>query len=92
METSKRFLYLDYMIFLVLAALTVLAVFCGKEADTLRDIAIGCAGNCAVYSGFYIWKSKNENRSKYAIRYVKELPEDYTAEEKARFLEIVLKD
>lgn len=41
---------------------------------------------------FYLWKAKNENRSKYAIKYIKSLPETYTAEEKARFLEIVLKD
>ena len=68
--------------------LTILCAF----GLPLVEITLAVIAETTASSGFYLWKAKNENRSKYALKYIKSLPEAYTAEEKARFLEIVLKD
>lgn len=43
-------------------------------------------------SGFYLWKAKNENRAKYAQKYMDKWAEKYGPEAAARIAEIVLKD
>lgn len=45
-----------------------------------------------AWGGFYYWKSKNENRSKYAQRYIKMLAKDYGIDAVIQIAEIVLKD
>ena len=85
MEFSKKLLLGSGI---VSAILVVLCAF----GLPLVEITLAVIAETTASSGFYLWKAKNENRSKYAIKYIKSLPESYTAEEKARFLEIVLKD
>ena len=85
METSKKLLIGSAAASVVCIALNVLGVLS-------VEVTLAVIAETTACSGFYLWKSKNENRSKYAIKYIKSLPETYTAEEKARFLEIVLKD
>ena len=85
METSKKLLIgsaAESVACIILNVLGVLSV----------EVTLAVIGFATVIGMFYLWKAKNENRSKYAIKYIKSLPETYTAEEKARFLEIVLKD
>ena len=43
-------------------------------------------------SGFYLWNAKNENRAKYAQKYMDKWAEKYGPEAAARIAEIVLKD
>ena len=81
MEFSKKWLLGSGI---VSAILVVLCAF----GLPLVEITLAVIAETTASSGFYLWKAKNENRSKY----IKSLPESYTAEEKARFLEIVLKD
>ena len=85
MEFSKKWLLGSGIAGVILIILCA----CGLP---LVEIALAVIAETTASSGFYLWKAKNENRSKYAIKYIKSLPEDYSAEEKARFLEIVLKD
>nr|DAI18260.1 MAG TPA: hypothetical protein [Caudoviricetes sp.] len=85
MEFSKKWLLGSGI------ASAILVILCAFGLP-LVEIALALIAETTASSGFYLWKAKNENRSKYAIRYIKSLPETYTAEEKARFLEIVLKD
>ena len=48
---------------------------------------------CALASsGFYLWKAKNENRAKYAQKYMDKWAEKYGPEAAARIAEIVLRD
>ena len=42
--------------------------------------------------GFYLWKSKNENRAKYAQRFINRFADKYGADTALRIAEIVLKD
>ena len=85
MEFSKKWLLGSGI------ASAILVVSCAFGLP-LVEITLAVIAEARASSGFYLWKAKNENRSKYAIKYIKSLPETYTAEEKARFLEIVLKD
>lgn len=85
MEFSKKWLLGSGATSLLLIVLCALGL-------PLVEITLAVIAETAASSGFYLWKAKNENRSKYAIKYIKSLPESYSAEEKARFLEIVLKD
>jgi hypothetical protein len=46
----------------------------------------------AVAVGFYYWKAKNENRSKYAMQLIKDLAERYEIEYVVHLAEVILKD
>lgn len=85
MEFSKKWLLGSGI------ASAILVILCAFGLP-LVEITLAFIAETTASSGFYLWKAKNENRSKYAIKYIESLPESYTAEEKARFLEIVLKD
>lgn len=43
-------------------------------------------------TGYYFWKSKNENRAKYAQKFLKEVANEWGSETAIRVAEIVLKD
>ena len=45
-----------------------------------------------TWGGFYLWKSKNENRAKYAQRFLNRFADKYGADIALRAAEIVLKD
>ena len=45
-----------------------------------------------AWGGFYYWKSKNENRAKYAQRFLNKFADKYGADAALRATEIVLKD
>ena len=45
-----------------------------------------------TWGGFYLWKSKNENRAKYAQKFVRLFAKEYGVENAIRLAEIVLKD
>jgi len=88
MEWSKRILIFSYGLLIVLLALALFV------ADTASIATIICAWilECSAATGFYFWKAKNENRSKYALKFVRELADQYGIDATARVLETVLKD
>lgn len=45
-----------------------------------------------AWGGFYYWKSKNENRSKYAQRFVNSYANKYGVDAAIKMAEVVLKD
>ena len=67
-----------FHIFLVFAALAALA-----GTSFVVD---------GTWGGFYLWKSKNENRAKYAQKFVRLFAKEYGVENAIRLAEIVLKD
>ena len=74
------------------AAASIVCIILNVLGVLSVEVTLAVIGFATAIGMFYLWKAKNENRSKYAIKYIQSLPETYTAEEKARFLEIVLKD
>lgn len=97
METSKKLLYLSYLMAIILIIIVVTTTFMQLDNTNLVIVAGAWITECAAYSGFYLWKAKNENRSKYAQRfiqkdYVKDLIKEYGADSAIRILETILKD
>ena len=85
MEFSKKWM-------LGSAAVSLLLVIaCALGAD-LKEIALAVIAETTACTGFYLWKAKNENRAKYAQKYMDKWAEKYGPEAAARIAEIVLKD
>lgn len=85
METSKKWLLGSAVISIALI------IACVAKAD-LTEIALAAIAQTTAITGFYFWKSKNENRAKYAQRFMDKWAEKYGPEAAARIAEIVLKD
>jgi len=85
METSKKWLIGNALVCLMLI------IACAAGAD-LTEITLAVIAEATAYSGFYLWKAKNENRAKYAQKYMDKWAEKYGPEAAARIAEIVLKD
>jgi len=73
---------------LVALALIILCA-CGLP---LVEITISWIGLLTAAWGLYAWKTKNENRAKYAQKFMDKWAKDYGPEAAARIAEIVLKD
>jgi TRAP-type uncharacterized transport system fused permease subunit len=88
LDCSKKILIFSYLVLVVLLVIHL------TVADTASFATIVCAWimECGAATGFYFWKAKNENRSKYAIKFIRELAEQYGMDSVARVLETVLKD
>mgnify|MGYP006952764851 CR=1 FL=1 len=85
MPYSKR--WLNTMTIVVMAL--IIACACGLPLESITLAAIGLL---ATAFGLYEWKAKNENRAKYAQRFMDNWAKDYGPEAAARIAEIVLKD
>ena len=68
-EYSKRILAFSYALLIVLLLLLLAA----EEKEALGGIVCAWIAECGAATGFYFWKAKNENRSKYAMKFVREL-------------------
>lgn len=93
MEFSKKMLVLHCIITVCLIVSTVII-----NATTDRDVTAiaALAGTSFIvdgtWGGFYLWKSKNENRAKYAQKFIRLFAKEYGVENAIRIAEVVLKD
>lgn len=92
MEFSKKLLYFSWAVTIVLT--TILVLFSIKML-TLDGIVTAVSlswAETATATGFYYWKSKNENRTKYGQMFLSEYSDKWSPEVALRMAEIVLKD
>ena len=93
MEFSKKMLVLHSFVTVSLIIATVV-INIATEHDVTAIAAL--TGTSFVtdgaWGGFYYWKSKNENRAKYAQRFLNKFADKYGADAALRATEIVLKD
>lgn len=92
MEFSKKMLVLHIIISVTLCAVTVVGAFQGREVTAIAALAGTSLVTDGTWGGFYLWKSKNENRAKYAQRFLNRFAGQYGADVALRAAEIVLKD
>lgn len=93
METSKKMLYLHSAVTVLLCTATiVINVVTEKDVTALAALAGASFVVDGTWGGFYLWKSKNENRAKYAQKFVRLFAKEYGVENAIRIAEIVLKD
>lgn len=92
MEFSKKMLVLHIFISVILCGITVAGTIWGWEISAVAVLAGTSLVTDGTWGGFYLWKSKNENRAKYAQRFLKQFANQYGADVALRAAEIVLKD
>lgn len=92
MEFSKKMLFFSCLVTLVLSILAIYFSLKSLPMDALTVIAPLSWAETGTATGYYFWKAKNENRAKYAQRFIKSIASEYGPETAIRIAEIVLKD
>lgn len=92
MDFSKRMLVMHIMVSVCLCIMTVIGTFAGVDVTAVGALAGASFVTDGAWGGFYFWKSKNENRSKYAQEFIKLLAREYGIDAAVRVSEVVLKD
>lgn len=89
--SKKYFAYLIALEFFVIVLTGVMvAITC--DPSPLQWVIAALSAEISVYSAAYLWKSKVENRHKYAQLYVKEIAEKYGVDVAIRIAEVVLRE
>ena len=91
-ETSKLLLFIDFTIAIILTGVVVIGAFTGVDMSNVTVISGLWDAQLGVVIGAYMWKSKNENRSKHAMQLVRDLAEKYGFENVVNLAEVILKD
>ena len=86
-------LILHILISLCLSIATIVGTFVqGVDVTSLGILAGTSFVTDGAWGGFYYWKSKNENRSKYTQKFIHLLAKEYGVDSALRAAELVLKD
>lgn len=92
MTTSKLILLVDFTIAILLTIAVTTGAYLERDMSQVAAVAVGWDGQLAVATGFYYWKAKNENRSKYAMKLVKSLAKEHGMENVVNLAQTILKD
>lgn len=92
MEFSKKLLLLHVAISVCLCIATIVGTFKGVDVTAVGVLAGTSFVTDGAWGGFYFWKSKNENRAKYAQRFINKFAKDYGVETAVQIAQLVLKD
>lgn len=92
MSFAKKMLILFTCISIALIVATVVGNLFGCAMVETGVLAAASFVVDGTWGGFYLWKSKNENRAKYAQKFVVEFADKYGVEAAIKIAEIVLKD
>ena len=92
MEFSKKMLVLHICISVLLCITTIVGTLTDHDVTAIAALAGTSFVVDGTWGGFYLWKSKNENRVKYAQKFVRLFAKEYGVENAIRLAEIVLKD
>lgn len=92
MEFSKKILVGSWAVALILTLLAVVFPIAGISIEGIHAALPLSWGEVTVANGFYFWKAKNENRHKYAMKYVDKYAKTHDVETGLRLAEVVLKE
>ena len=92
MECSKKMLLLHVSITVCLCICTIVGTFKGVDVTAVGALAGASFITDGAWGGFYFWKSKNENRAKYAQKFIKTVARDYGIDAAIQISQVVLKD
>ena len=89
---SKWLIAVQIAVTIGLSCMTFLLALLGRDASSMSVVAAASfVGDCFA-SAFYFWKAKNENRSKYAMKYVDKIGREYGIDAACQIAAVVLKD
>lgn len=89
---SKRYFRYLIIVELIIIILGCVMVVITEQITPIYWIITALGAEISVYSAFYLWKAKNENRAKYAQKFITELTEQYGADIAIRIAQLVLKE
>lgn len=92
MQFSKKMLIVHIFLTVCLCIATVACALWGVDATPVGVLAGVSFVTDGTWGGFYLWKSKNENRAKYAQKFINMFAKKYGVDAAIRVAEIVLKD
>lgn len=90
--TSKLILFIDFAVAIALTISVVYGTFQGYDPTPITIVSGLWDAQLGAVIGVYFWKAKNENRSKYAMKLVKDLAETYGIENVINLAGVILKD
>lgn len=91
-QTSKVILAVDFTAALLLTGAVVAGAWLGRDVYQVTAVCACWDAQLTAAVGFYYWKAKNENRSKYAMELVRDLAKEYGIENVISLANTVLKD
>lgn len=92
MEFSKKLLFFSWVVTLLLTALSIYFSIKYLPMDALCIITPLAWAETGTATGYYFWKAKNENRAKYAQKFIRDISVEWGTDTALRVAEIVLKD
>lgn len=92
LEFSKKMLILFSVLSIILAIVCVVGTIVSWDITALAILTGTSFVADGTWGGFYLWKSKNENRAKYAQKFISLFAEKYGVDAAIRIAEVVLKD
>lgn len=92
MEFSKKLLFFSWVVTLILTALSIWFSVSSYNTDILSVAMSLSWAETGTATGYYYWKAKNENRAKYAQKFLRECANEWGVETAMRISEIVLKE
>lgn len=92
MEFSKKLLIVQLVGSCILCILTIVGWLCELDISSFATLTAASFVTEGAWGGFYFWKSKNENRAKYAQQFVTLFADKYGVDAAIRLAEVVLKD
>ena len=90
--TTKIILFLDFTVALILTAFVVYGVFKGVDTTPITILSGLWDAQLGLVISAYFRKSGNENRSKHAMKLVRDLAKEYGIENVVNLAQVILKD
>lgn len=92
MEFSKKLMFFSWAVTIIVTILAILFSVHSLPTEVLTIISPLSWAETGTATGYYFWKAKNENRAKYAQKFIQALADKYGTDTAIRLAEIVLKD
>lgn len=92
MTTSKLILLISWITSVVLTLIVIVGAFLCIDMAYVATIAGLAWGELTAAHGFYFWKARHENRSKHAMKLIKEFAETYGIDAVTNLASIILQE
>lgn len=92
LEFSKKLLLLESAASMILVVTVAVISIRGGDISILSALTGGSVLMNGTVSAFYLWKSKCENRAKYAQAFIAKFAEQYGFDNALRITEFVIRD
>lgn len=92
MTTSKLIILFSWTSTLVLTIVVIIGSFLGINTSDIATITSLAWGELTAAHAFYYWKSKNENRSKHAMKLIKQFASEYGIDSVTNLASVILQE